>query len=201
MKKFFFTSCLFATLFSFYGCDQNLSHFQKYKNPHILTQARQKMLTLELKGDPNETASKAFSILYKIYYKLDDPKNGVENQFPRARWPISADLPRNEWVGIFGIPVSDKIEQLPQDYESMNPPVKIEYWEYGTIAQILHIGTYAQEKPTIDKLVRFIKSHNLTITGVHEEIYLKSRGMFFKGDENKYQTLILYPVEKTNVKE
>lgn len=198
IKKIILIFC-YSFIISIWSCGPDLSQFQKYKKPHIITQARQKMLSIELKGDPNDTAPKAFALLYKVFYKLENAKDGLQNPFPRARWPISSDKPRSEWIGIFGIPISKKVEKLPDEFRDMNPPIKIEFWEYGTLAQILHIGPYSKEKSTIDKLMDYINKQNYIISGNHEEIYLKSQGMFFKGDENEYQTLILYPIKKSDI--
>ena len=49
-------------------------------------------------------------------------------------------------------------------------------WEYGSVAQVLHLGTYAEEEPTIDKLHAFIAEQGLEIAGPHEEIYLSRPG-------------------------
>ncbi len=64
------------------------------------------------------------------------------------------------------------------------------------MAEILHIGPYTKEQPTIQRLTDFIQKNGYKISGTHEEEYLKAGGMFFKGNENEYYTIIRYPVKK-----
>jgi hypothetical protein len=68
--------------------------------------------------------------------------------------------------------------------------VALETWPYGTIAQILHIGAYDQETPTIERLQRFIEESDYEISGDHEEEYLTSP------DAKVVKTIIRYPVKK-----
>jgi hypothetical protein len=51
---------------------------------------------------------------------------------------------------------------------------KIEFIEIdeGLSAQILHIGPYSEEKPTVDKLHKEIEENNYDFNGLHHEIYL-----------------------------
>src|SRR4051794_11685466 len=42
----------------------------------------------------------------------------------------------------------------------------------GLVAQIMHIGPYAAEGPTIERLHRFIADHGYRCAGKHHEIYL-----------------------------
>ena len=70
-------------------------------------------------------------------------------------------------------------------------------WEYGDVAEMLHVGPYDREEPTIAKLKQFIKECGYEIVGEHEEEYLKGPGMFSKGNPDKYLTIIRYRVKKT----
>ena len=70
------------------------------------------------------------------------------------------------------------------------PEVRLETWEYGTVAQILHLGPYDQEGSTIERLHRFIKDSGYQITGDHEEEYLT------RPDAKVIKTLIRYTVKK-----
>ena len=42
----------------------------------------------------------------------------------------------------------------------------------GRSIQVLHIGPYDQEQPTIEQLHQYAREHDLTISGKHHEIYL-----------------------------
>lgn len=45
-------------------------------------------------------------------------------------------------------------------------------FEEGAAAQVLHVGPYDTEGPTIARLHDFIQEHGFTLDGRHHEIYL-----------------------------
>jgi hypothetical protein len=183
-------------LISFTFCSKDYSQITKQTFPRIRQIPELKMLTIEVTGDPNETVGDGFEILYKSAYKLKGgPLDGIEMR-PRGRWLNGINgpsLPRSEWKAILAIPVSSEITDLP---EGLNPKVKLEKWEYGDIAEILHTGSYATEIPTVEKLHKYIKENGYEIIGNHEEVYVRGPGMFFKGNPDEYLTLIRYQVKK-----
>jgi len=183
--------CLF-----FFACARDLSQYQYLKEPQIRTMAKQKMLIVETKGDPNLVGGKAFSTLFKTVFKLKGKVKGLEIKTPRARWPNLPTTPKSEWIGIYGLPIPETVDTLPTQKKGSTPEVKIRYWEYGDVAEILHIGPYSEETPTIKKLQKFVEDKGYQIAGAHEEEYLKGPGMFFKGNPAKYQTIIRYQIKK-----
>lgn len=60
--------------------------------------------------------------------------------------------------------------------ERKNPPgldrVRLEKWKEGKAAQILHIGPYAAERPTIERVHAFIRENGYRLSGKHHEIYM-----------------------------
>ncbi|HZS88067.1 MAG TPA: GyrI-like domain-containing protein [Chloroflexota bacterium] len=52
------------------------------------------------------------------------------------------------------------------------PRLRFETYHEGLAAQIMHIGPYAAEGPTIERLHRFIAEHGYRLMGKHHEIYL-----------------------------
>ena len=67
-----------------------------------------------------------------------------------------------------------------------------ERWREGRCAQIMHIGPYAEERPTIERLHAFIAEQGLRQRGAHHEIYL---GDPRRGDPAKLKTVLRQPVE------
>jgi len=63
-------------------------------------------------------------------------------------------------------------------------------WEYGTVAQVVHLGPYRAEKKTVERLHRFIREKGYEVSGVHEEEYLTRPGAKLQ------KTIIRYPVKK-----
>jgi hypothetical protein len=169
----------------------DLKQYSKFAEPQIIKMENKKMLALELKGDPNEQAMKAYPKLFSVYFKL---KGASMKTAPLARWTGTDTSPASEWVGTYALPMPDSITQLPEQTEQ--PAVAVEEWIYGDVAQILHIGSYDQETADIKKLRDFITASGYKIAGPHEEEYIKGPGAIFKGNPDKYWTLIRYQVQK-----
>jgi len=185
--------CLFAgwapglwALGSEASSPQDLSSYESLRRPRLTRMARQKMIVVEAKGDPNAVGKDAFGLLYKTFFGL----KGVRMAAPRARWLNIATDPKDQWVGLYGLPIPDSITQLPEGIQG----VRIEDWEYGEVAEILHVGPYAEETPAIAKLHEFIRESGYEIAGPHEEEYLKGPGM--AASPSDYRTIVRYPVKK-----
>ena len=162
------------------------------KEPQILEMPSQKMAVVYMKGDPNETMPKFMPALFGAVYKLkfELKKKGIEFKVSglRGRWPNAHLDPKDKWLAICGLPIPEETSSLPQKVPGID--VKIEQWDYGTVAQILHIGPYCEEGPTVERLHKFIEDNGYQIAGVHEEEYLTS-------PQAKVQkTLIRYPIKK-----
>lgn len=176
-----------AALFIYFSLGaQDFSRYEKLTDPQISMKPNQKMLVVEAKGDPNVVAKDAFTKLYSTFFKL----RGAKMAAPRARWLADFAGPKEDWRGFYALPLPASVTSLPDGMEG----VKIEEWEYGEVAEILHIGAYSSETPTIEKLQAFITAQGYVIAGPHEEEYLKGPGMV--SDPSEYWTIIRYKVEK-----
>jgi hypothetical protein len=169
----------------------DLKSYEHLKQPQISTIKDQKMIIVKLQGIPEATAGKAIGQLYATFYQLKN--NRIKIAAPRARWPVSPDTKESNWIGIYGLPVSETVTEVP--VQKGGVPVKLVTWEYGTVAEILHIGPYDQEKPDIEKLKNFINNNGYQITGDHEEEYLKGPVLWPTNPKN-YYTIIRYRIQK-----
>ncbi len=163
------------------------------KEPQILEMPSQKMAVVHTKGAPDKVFPETMPALYGSVYtlKFDLKKKGLPTfkvSGLRARYPNAQLVPKDEWTHIIGLPIPEDTTSLPQKVPGIE--VKIETWEYGTIAQILHLGAYDQEEATVERLHRFIEDNGYEIAGVHEEEYLT------KPDAKVPKTIIRYPVRK-----
>ena len=175
----------------------NLKAYQYLKEPRIGMMDNEKMVTIETKGDPNVVGKKAFNQLYGTFHKLKRKVKGLRVPAPRARWPNPVNTPKNEWIGIYGLPVPDSVNELPEQSGKAEFKTTLKVWEYGEIAQILHVGPYSDEPTTIQRLHQFIEENGYEwIVGEHEEEYLKGPGMFFKGHPKNYYTIIRHRIKK-----
>jgi hypothetical protein len=70
--------------------------------------------------------------------------------------------------------------------------VHLERIDEGRCAQVMHVGPYAAERPTIEALHAFIAAQGMCISGRHHEIYL---GDPRRTAPEKLRTVIRYAVE------
>ena len=161
--------------------------------PQILEMPPQKMAVVYGKGTPDKVFSELMPVLYGSVYtlKFDLKKKGLPTfkvSGLRARYPDAHLVPKEEWTHIIGLPIPEDTTSLPQKVPGIE--VKLETWEYGTVAQILHLGAYDQEGPTVERLHKFIEDSGYEIAGVHEEEYLTTP------DAKVPKTIIRYAVRK-----
>jgi hypothetical protein len=145
--------------------------------PEIVELPARKVATITSKGDPNVVGEQVFKPLYGAVYtlKFDLKKRGLESfkvEAVRARWPDAHLLPKDQWTAHWALPIPDDTETLPQKEPGVE--VAIATWEYGTVAQVLHLGPYSEEGPTVAALLKFIEDSGYRMIGEHEEEYLTS---------------------------
>lgn len=71
------------------------------------------------------------------------------------------------------------------------PLLRFEPYDEGLSAQIMHIGPFSAEAPTIAKLHLFIEEAGYRRSGRHHEIYLSD---IRKADPSKWKTIIRQPM-------
>ena len=162
------------------------------KEPQILEMPSQKMAVVYMKGEPSKVMPQFLPALYGSVYKLkfELKKKGIEFKVDklRARWPNAHLVPKDEWLGICGLPIPEDTTSISQKVPGIE--VKIEQWDYGMVAQILHIGPYSEEMATVERLHKSIADSGYEIAGVHEEEYLT------RPEAKIQKTIIRYPVKK-----
>ena len=176
--------------------DSSPAGFEYLQHPGISNLPNQKMLVVEIKGDPNVVGSKAFGLLFQVYYSMKETPQGRVPAIPRARWPASLDTAKAEWTGRYALPVPENVTNLPPYQADKDLKVSLTQWEYGEVAELLHVGPYSKEAPTLRRLNDFIKQQGYVTIGGHEEEYIKGPGMNGGGDPEKYLTILRYRVKK-----
>jgi len=161
--------------------------------PKILEMPPQKMAVVTGKGTPDKVFNELMPALYGSVFtlKFDLKKKGLPTFKVcglRARYPDAHLLSMEKWTHIIGLPIPEDTTLLPQKVPGVE--VKIETWPYGTVAQILHLGPYDQEGPTVERLHKFIEESGYEIAGDHEEEYLTTP------DAKVVKTIIRYVVRK-----
>lgn len=151
------------------------------------------MIVIEAVGDPNVMASRAFEQLYDLYYGV----KGVDLwplPAPRVRWKASPELPKEAWTGIYGLPVPEGVKELPEHGPLNGMTARLTTWTYGEVVELLYIGPYDEETPSVQRMQRFVEERGYVFTGLHEEEYLKGPGMVFTGNPDEYATILRYEI-------
>jgi hypothetical protein len=110
---------------------------------------------------------------------------------------------KHEWKWTLMILIPDRVtrevfEEAKRKLEEKKNPTfpdraNFEIYEEGLSAQIMHIGPYAEEGPTIAKLHDFFQGKGYTFNGRHHEIYL---GDPRRSKPEKLRTILRQPIKK-----
>ncbi len=73
------------------------------------------------------------------------------------------------------------------------PKMRFESFHEGLAAQVMHIGSYSAEGPTVEMLHNFIRENGYVLRGKHHEIYLTDPR---KSAPEKMKTVIRQPISK-----
>jgi len=165
----------------------------KKLEPQIIEMPSQKMAVVSGKGTPEKVFTELMPALYGSVFtlKFDLKKKGLPTfkvSGLRARYPDAATKPKEEWNHIIGLPIPNDTAVLPQKVAGIE--VRLETWQYGTVAQILHLGSYSEEGPNIERLLEFIKDSGYEIASPHEEEYIT------RPNAKVVKTIIRYEVRK-----
>jgi hypothetical protein len=166
------------------------SAFAYLTTPHVTRLDAQRMLVVEATGDPNVVTGGAIKLLFGTYFKANGVSRTQPPPAPRARWPRSLDTPGIEWVGRYALPIGEQVTAVPTVPVPGGLRVSLETWEYGDVAEVVHIGPYNNEENDITRLQNFIAMSGYRVVGDHEEEYVRGPGMILAGDPQKYITII-----------
>ena len=163
--------------------------------PTLTKLADRRVISVTSIGDPNVVMEPYMKALYGAAYwakmKVYKPK-GVKMELGKlvAQWPDAHLKPKDKWTGVWGVPVPDYVSDKDLTQKDPNIKVKVEVWKGGESAEILHLGAYTEEGPTIQKLHDFVKESGYKLAGPHEEEYLT------KPDAKNMKTIIRYLIIK-----
>ncbi|MFC1804033.1 GyrI-like domain-containing protein [Thermoproteota archaeon] len=188
--------------------------YKAKKTPELIDVPVGKFLTIDGKGDPNgEEYQQAMMALYGLAYTLKFHYKELGKDFKvmalEGLWGIDHGVfdmndpaPREEWRWTSMIRVPDFVEQtafdevLPALIEKRGEKVseaRLMAFDEGLSAQILHLGPYSEEAPTINRLHTWTKEQGYRLRGEHHEIYMSDPR---RTKPENIKTIIRHPVEK-----
>ncbi len=88
--------------------------------------------------------------------------------------------------------VQEAVEQVKKKKNPVAlPKVRFEAYSEGKAAQVMHIGPFSEEGPTVEKVHKFIEDEGCKRKGKHHEIYLSD---IRKAAPEKWKTIIRQPM-------
>ena len=147
-------------------------------------------------GNPNtaQAYQDALEVLYGVAYKIKfaskkelekdytvppleglwwaDDMDAFHNEPDYDQWIWTMMIMQPEWITPALFDEACAIVKKQKDPTAL-PRLRLESYEEGLSVQILHIGSYTDEGPVLDKLHHeFMPAHGYTFNGKHHEIYL-----------------------------
>jgi hypothetical protein len=194
---------------------KKLQHLYKpsAKEVEIVEVPQMNFLMIDGDGGPNHpTFQNAIEVLFPLSYTLkfmikksdigidygvlpleglwwaDDMSSFIKDKKDDWKWTLmimQPELITNEMV----------VEAVNQVRVKKNPTslplVRFESINEGKVAQIMHIGPFSEEGPTVQKLHSFIKDSGKKIIGKHHEVYLSD---IRRAAPEKWKTIIRQPM-------
>ncbi len=120
----------------------------------------------------------------------DDMDDFVARRKDRWRWTMMLMVP--DWITESDF--ADAADAVRVKSGDVPATLRLEAFEEGTAVQILHVGSYDDEAPTIDRLHNeFLPANGLIETGKHHEIYLSDPRRVAPG---KLKTILRQPARR-----
>ncbi|GAA4717926.1 GyrI-like domain-containing protein [Isoptericola chiayiensis] len=162
------------------------------REPALVTVPPRPHLMVDGAGDPNAAPAyrDAIASLYPLAYALRaairDATGTAYTVMPlEGLWWADdierfRELPRSAWRWTMMISLPDDVGQVDAAAvverttaaRDLPAAVRLESFGDGEAAQVLHVGPYSAEAPTVDALHAFVAASGLELTGRHHEIYL-----------------------------
>jgi hypothetical protein len=193
-------------------------YFPPAGTPVVVRVPRMKFLAVEGKGDPSTSAAfrEAIGALYGTAYTMKftfekghplraariGPLEGLFWTGRRAgRFQMNTDARELNWklmlvqpAEVTGRVVDAAVRRLR---DRKNPPgldgLSLESRAEGLAVQVMHLGPYAAEPPTIKRLLEHAAEQGYTVLGPHHEIYLSDPTRI---RPDRLKTVIRYPVAR-----
>jgi len=188
-------------------------YYTAKRKPELIDVPEGMFLTILGSGDPNgREYQEAMQALYGLSYTLKFSQKAESRDYtvmhlegfwwveggvfdlndpvPRAQWRWKSMIRQPDFIA------EEMVEEVrPKVREKSGPKVdevKLESFHEGLCAQVMHVGPYSKEGPTIQLLHGFIGESGYRLRGDHHEIYL---GDPRHTKPENLKTILRHPVE------
>jgi len=182
-------------------------------NPVLVEVPALNYLMVDGQGDPNtapayaEAIEALFAVSYTLKFMIKKGPSAVDYGVMPLEglwWAddmsafASTDKSSWKWTAMIMQPAlvtAELVETAVAEVRRKKNPVSLSKLRFessaeGQCAQILHVGPFSEEGPTIEKLHRFIDARGQR-SGKHHEIYLSD---IRRADPSKWKTIIRQPL-------
>lgn len=185
------------------------------KEPSIVDVPSMSFLILDGKGDPDgsdfqDAVQALYGATFTIKFALKAAKVGPEYTVPplEGLWWMAGDRPfdqqaREEWLWramimqpphITAAHLSGAVGTLSKKKPSPSlSKLRLEAFHEGLSVQIMHVGPYSEEGPTIERLHKFAEEKGYELRGKHHEIYM---GDPRRAAPEKLKTILRHPIKQ-----
>lgn len=171
----------------------NKADYSQPRKPVLLTVAAAQYLAYDGEGDPNGPGfAEGIGALYGVAWtiKMRKKKEGAEYTVAplEGLWwtpdqsPLTVGSPKASfrWTALIRTPdfiTAADVEAAVSELLRKGKPesvrrVRLERLEEGECVQVLHVGPYSAEAPTIEGLHAFAAAQGRELRGRHHEIYM-----------------------------
>ncbi|MFX1369385.1 MAG: GyrI-like domain-containing protein [Promethearchaeota archaeon] len=184
------------------------------KKPTIVDVPEMNFLMVDGRGNPNTSQEyiDAMGVLYPVAYtlkfKLKKERILDYTVMPlEGLWWIEGegsffDTSKNDWswTSMIMKPREVTLEAVAEAIEEVrakrNPSslskLRFEVYHEGLSVQIMHIGPWAEEAPTIERMHKFAEDQGYSLRGKHHEIYLSDPR---RTAPEKLKTVVRQPIK------
>jgi hypothetical protein len=189
------------------------------KHPAIVEVPDLAFLMIDGRGDPatSEAYMDALQTLYSVAYTLKfalkkaDPERDFKVAPLEGLWwadeaaPAMDELQRHRdawnWTMMIAVPDAVTADEVTSAAGAAArkrelaaaPLLRLERLEEGLAAQIMHVGPYAEEAATVERLHEFVAAQGYELRGRHHEVYL---GDPRRTAPERLKTVLRHPVRE-----
>jgi hypothetical protein len=127
--------------------------------------------------------------LEALWFTADDDSFDMNVPPEKWGWRVLMAVSNDVTPAVFDAALAE-VRRKKGNSDSLDR-LRLERWREGRCAQVMHIGPYSAERPTIEGLHAFIAASGCRPRGAHHEIYL---GDPRRGDPAKLKTVLRQPV-------
>lgn len=184
------------------------------KEVSVVEVPKQQFIMIDGHGDPNtskefqEAVEALFSLSYALKFIVKKGKTGIDygvmpleglwwtNDMPKfsvenkSDWKWTLMIMQPEFITHELFDVALQQVQKKKNLDALSK-LRIKTFTEGKAAQILHIGSFSDEGPAIEKIHSYIQNNGYKASGKHHEIYLSD---IAKTAPDKLKTVLRQPV-------